>query len=150
MLIQDDGRTSIPGVLEGGASVPLLLSVQAPNEPGTYICECDLVHEGISWFGDRGSSTLRICVRVSGAGGSDAARNTQGISGAVLESEFPEIYPMLRPQGEIDLPSFPMNGVPHLTVLELVRRHGGEVFLAENDERGGPEWQGYRYFVVRM
>jgi hypothetical protein len=45
-------------------SVVLDLPVTVPAEPGSYILELDMVHEGVTWFAQRGSSTLRIPVRV--------------------------------------------------------------------------------------
>ena len=35
-----------------------------PSQPGDYVLEWDLVHEGRTWFGDQGSITLRVNVTV--------------------------------------------------------------------------------------
>ena len=35
-----------------------------PTEPGDYVLEWDLVHEGRTWFGDQGGITLRVEVTV--------------------------------------------------------------------------------------
>jgi uncharacterized membrane protein len=35
-----------------------------PTQPGDYVLEWDLVHEGRTWFGDQGSITLRVEVTV--------------------------------------------------------------------------------------
>nr|MBC8248939.1 N-acetylmuramoyl-L-alanine amidase [Anaerolineales bacterium] len=38
--------------------------VTAPEEPGQYTLKWDLVHEGVTWFADRGSATLDVAVSV--------------------------------------------------------------------------------------
>jgi hypothetical protein len=35
-----------------------------PSQPGDYVLEWDLVHEGRTWFGDQGGITLRVNVTV--------------------------------------------------------------------------------------
>ena len=62
MLVQDDGRTSLPQAVLPGETCQVALRVQAPVEPGAYLCEIDVVHEGVTWFSDRKSPTLRIPV----------------------------------------------------------------------------------------
>jgi hypothetical protein len=42
-----------------------------------------------------------------------------------------------------------MFGVPRDVVLAAIQDGGGEVLFIEDDERGGPEWQGYRYYVAK-
>ena len=37
----------------------------APEAPGDYILELDVVQEGVAWFGARGSKTLRASVGVT-------------------------------------------------------------------------------------
>jgi hypothetical protein len=43
-----------------------------------------------------------------------------------------------------------MYGVAREVVIDLIVTHGGEAFFTEVDERGGPEWQGYRYYVAKI
>ena len=64
MLVQDDGRAPVPALRPGERST-VTLDVHAPSRPGSYICEIDLVHEGLWWFADQGSQPLRIPLRVS-------------------------------------------------------------------------------------
>jgi hypothetical protein len=42
--------------------IPLLIT--APEIPGDYVLEIDMVQEGVSWFGLKGSQTWRGNVRV--------------------------------------------------------------------------------------
>jgi len=59
-----DGRTGMPADLAPGGQVDLALAVNAPQEPGTYALEIDMVHEGVTWFYERGARPLRLEVRV--------------------------------------------------------------------------------------
>jgi 4-amino-4-deoxy-L-arabinose transferase-like glycosyltransferase len=63
-VINDDGRAALLKRLEPGDSVTLKLAVNAPRKPGNYILELDMLQEGVSWFGLRGSTTVRLPVRV--------------------------------------------------------------------------------------
>jgi SAM-dependent methyltransferase len=58
-VVNDDARASLAADVEPGETVLVELEVRAPEEPGPYQLEVDLVQEGIAWFGDRGSSTAR-------------------------------------------------------------------------------------------
>jgi hypothetical protein len=55
-----DGRTALPGDLAPGAEARLALVVTAPEWPGKYLLEIDLVHEGVTWFHEKGSQTLKL------------------------------------------------------------------------------------------
>lgn len=153
MVVQDDGRVTLRERLEPGESETLLLVVRAPGQDGRYVCEIDLVHEGITWFGDRGALALRVPVEVrSGrAPGSveppaHSARReerlpAQAIDSLTFYSGLPE------PGGEAG--DFPMFGLPLADVREAVRDAGCTLVHCERDERAGPEWVAYRYFVSR-
>lgn len=151
MLIQDDGRTRLPSLCSPAQTLRLLLAVKAPPDPGRFVCEFDLVHEGVSWFGDRGSPTARSPVVVTAATHPLAreADDETDVPAPARRDDFPDIYSTLRPTGPDEIGPFPMHGIARETVVELVRRHGGEPFSVEDDERGGPEWQGYRYYVSK-
>jgi hypothetical protein len=41
------------------------LTVTAPSEPGDYTLEIDMVHEGVTWFKQRGARPLSINVTVT-------------------------------------------------------------------------------------
>lgn len=59
-----DGRRSLESDLAPGASVELKLDVTAPKEPGEYTLEVDMIHEGVTFFREKGSTPLRTRVRV--------------------------------------------------------------------------------------
>lgn len=59
-----DGRTTIPHDVYPGEEIQLPLQITAPNIAGEYVLEIDMVQEGVAWFKDKGSTPLRIKVRV--------------------------------------------------------------------------------------
>ena len=152
MLIQDDGRTYLPGTLGPGDTFSFALNVRAPAREDEYQCEIDLVHEGISWFGDKGSDSARFIVRVGDepVGGvlvNVSRGHVQG-SGrhALIGPRLPDIYLDL-PAATEDPGEFPMHGIHREAILELISAHGAQLLHIEEDERCGKEWIGYRYFV---
>ena len=150
MLVQDDGRSPLLQEVPPGLEWPVLLTLRAPAEAGTFVGEIDLVHEGVTWFGHKGSPTLRFTMRVTqDAGALTADAHPQ------LIREFPvPSYPedVIPKPAAVDAPparaAFPMNGVPREQVMDIIRRHGGRLAYLEEDRRAGPEWVSYRYFVV--
>jgi TM2 domain-containing membrane protein YozV len=59
-----DSRAVLPHDLKPGEEVELTLTVTAPGMPGIYMLELDMVHEGVTWFYQQGSPTLRWQVKV--------------------------------------------------------------------------------------
>lgn len=144
MLIQDDGRTALPEHLGPGQACRVTLGITAPQEPGEYQLECDIVHEGISWFADKGSQTWRAPV-------------TCGSPTRVQQSPDEAFAPVVSDK-ELSLPDIatveppgplPMHGVDRDVVLRTIKEGGGTLVHLEVDERCGPEWVGYRYFVTK-
>jgi hypothetical protein len=60
----NDGRAALPHDLEPGREIELPLQITAPDAPGEYILELDMVQEYIAWFEEAGSKTLRMKVSV--------------------------------------------------------------------------------------
>ena len=148
MIHQDDGRAPLPQMLKGGAECRLVLRMRAPADPGTYTCEVDLVHEGVTWFVYKGSRTLRFAVDVRAE--QAVAPDTRV---PLVEYDVPD-YPddVLPPpkagqQAPPDSDPFPMNGVPQEDVLRLIAAHGGRVAHIEEDRHAGADWVSYTYFV---
>jgi len=63
-----DSRAVLPHDLSPGEEVELTLTVTAPRVPGDYVLELDMVHEGVTWFYEQGSRTLRWQVKVEKPG----------------------------------------------------------------------------------
>ena len=143
MLIQDDGRASLPGNTGARRSVSRALEVTAPAEPGDYLLECDLVHEGISWFADKGSDTWRTRMTVAGSSSLDPFRQESGETAEDLALSLPDDPSIVSPG------PLPMHGVPSEVVERAIAAHGGTLVHRESDERCGKEWIGYRYFVEK-
>jgi SAM-dependent methyltransferase len=61
----DNVRTVLPGYVAPGTDTRLALRVDAPAQPGRYRCEVDLVHEGVTWFKDRGGRTTSFDLTVA-------------------------------------------------------------------------------------
>ncbi len=53
----DNRRTSFPSPIPPGGEEVVELLLDAPEQPGTYHVEADVVWEGFAWFKDRGSAT---------------------------------------------------------------------------------------------
>jgi hypothetical protein len=64
VVIHDDGRSPVLDDLRPGQEVEMPLTVNAPQSPGDFVLEVDMVQEGVSWFGLRGSPTVRLPVKV--------------------------------------------------------------------------------------
>jgi SAM-dependent methyltransferase len=150
MLLQDDARSPLLQVVPPGLEWPVLLTMRAPGEPGTYVAEIDLVHEGVSWFAHKGSPTLRFTIDVTRDGTSGEHRATAMIQEYPIP-DYPEAaLPAPPPSGSPIMmeTGFPMDGVPREHVMEIIRAHGGRLAYLEEDRRAGPEWVSYRYFVA--
>ncbi len=59
-----DGRLGLPYDLEPGAETEVPLTIRAPEEPGEYVLEVDVVQEQVAWFKDKGSQTFKSRVKV--------------------------------------------------------------------------------------
>jgi SAM-dependent methyltransferase len=143
MLVQDDGRAWLPEVLRPGEEVALVLDVTVPDVETAALLELDLVHEGHSWFADKGSPTLRLPVT--------RAAVHQPLAERTMPNEPPRTDDLLLPfltseAGEGEEVDFPMHGIPRDAVVDYVASRGAELLHCESDDRGGREWVGYRYF----
>ena len=54
----------LPYDLNPQGEIELPLTITAPENPGNYVLEVDMVQEGISWFSLKGSKSLRSNIRV--------------------------------------------------------------------------------------
>lgn len=65
MLAWADGCIPLERSMQPGERAYMALEIVAPNAPGKYRLEVDLVEEGICWFGDLALAPLQIPVDVS-------------------------------------------------------------------------------------
>lgn len=61
---EGEAHNGIPRDLKPGDEADVTLRITAPKEPGEYLLEVDMVQEGVSWFGDKGSPTAKTKVTV--------------------------------------------------------------------------------------
>jgi hypothetical protein len=60
----EDNRAAMKADLPPGGEIEMTLTVNAPRSPGEYTLEIDMVHEGVTWFRERGGRPLQLRVRV--------------------------------------------------------------------------------------
>jgi 4-amino-4-deoxy-L-arabinose transferase-like glycosyltransferase len=63
-IINDDGRAPFTRDVRPEETIEIPLTINAPSRGGNYQLEIDLVQEGVSWFGLKGSPTLRLPIVV--------------------------------------------------------------------------------------
>ena len=63
-VVWDDGRAALPAAVAPDEEVEVEVAVRAPDRPGRYKLELDLVQEGVCWFRDKGSESALGPVRV--------------------------------------------------------------------------------------
>jgi SAM-dependent methyltransferase len=61
----DNLRTPLAFEVGPGAETTILLHIARPAEPGGYVAEVDLVHEGMRWFSERGLRMVPIAFTVT-------------------------------------------------------------------------------------
>jgi 2-polyprenyl-3-methyl-5-hydroxy-6-metoxy-1,4-benzoquinol methylase len=128
MIVHDDGRSRLPGRLRSGETVTLPLAMRAPDQPGMYLLELDIVQEGIRWFEEAGSEICRVPIQVA-----PAPPLSAGGSQAALEA-VPEPV------------QFIMRGLPKEEVLTLISAAGATLLSLQEHVT---EWYSYKYFVRR-
>ncbi len=60
IVVNDDGRASLPSDLLPQGEFELDLPIRAPAEPGTYFLMLDMVQEQVSWFYEQGSTPVEM------------------------------------------------------------------------------------------
>ena len=132
VVVQDDGRTRLPGRMPAGSARVLEVEVTAPQAAGTYWLEFDIVQEGVRWFRDVGSATLRVPVRVVPRPEASTQPDFPVGSNNIAVPAAPE--------------SFTMSGVPKDEVVRLISDFGSTLLRAEEHVS---EWYSYKYYVRR-
>ncbi len=128
VLQHDEGRARLPGRVEAGMRCEVGLTVRAPDAPGEYGLEFDVVQEGVTWFASKGSPTCVHPVRVPAASGSN------------------DSTPVSVPAAAVEYPTFMMRGIHHAEIERIVSEFGGDV-LARHEHV--TEWVSYRYVIHR-
>ncbi len=64
VIVWDGPRALLPETLKHGDEAELTIAVKAPDRPGRYVLQYDMVHEGFSWFSEKGVIALEINIDV--------------------------------------------------------------------------------------
>lgn len=64
IVVFDGQRTALPRDMHPGDEVRMEAAVTAPDQPGKYILEFDMVQENHTWFNPMGSHTTMVDVEV--------------------------------------------------------------------------------------
>jgi len=64
--VWDFGRADLDADVAPGGEASIDIALRAPERPGVYQVEFDMVAEGVAWFEDRGSTVIRCDLRVDG------------------------------------------------------------------------------------
>jgi len=129
VLTNDDARALLDEDVAPGAHVEVELAVLAPDTPGRYQLEMDVVQEHKGWFATLGSQTLRIPVEVTGAGMDSPA------SAAAATEAF--------------VPTIEMYAMPRDEMLAIIQEAGGVALEVIEIERCGPSAPSFDYVVGR-
>jgi len=87
VIIFDGMRNHLPYDLAPGDSLTLAAQVIAPDRPGQYALQWDMLQEGVTWFSTRGQPVTEVAAQV------EPAAHAQSIN-----IVHPVIPPMLPPQ----------------------------------------------------
>jgi N-acetylmuramoyl-L-alanine amidase len=98
MVTALDGlRSPLPRNVAPGEVVDLTVTIQAPTTPGTYTIAFDMVHEGVSWFSQRGAGMEKSTFGVgeaAPAGLTGAVTNDTSLRGVsqVTEQQLVDLF----------------------------------------------------------
>ncbi|HEX3588969.1 MAG TPA: methyltransferase domain-containing protein [Pseudonocardiaceae bacterium] len=127
----DDARMAVPP-LASGESAELTLRVEAPEQPGAYELEFDVVQETVAWWAQLGSTPVRHPVEVVAPA-------------APVVVEAPPAAEPVEPAAPVG--TMQMHGVRMDLVRSLLAHLGCTVLEAERDDRAGYGWQSFFYVV---
>lgn len=102
----DDGRSPLPPLMSG-ETAEITLAVAAPEQPGAYQLEVDIVQEGVRWFADVGNPTSSVSIDVIAG-----AKDERGMPSprAVVDNIDPVYVPA---------PAFEMHGISRGRVEQI-------------------------------
>lgn len=133
----NDGRADLPHDLAPGATVELEVPVVAPDEPGRYCLELDLVQEAVSWWADAGSAPARTVV--------DVVADLVDVPALAPKQE---IEPTAAPRGRAD-GGMEMYGMDPRLVRLTFAQCGSAVVHTVADTMAGAEWESFTYVIRR-
>jgi hypothetical protein len=134
---RDDGRSRLPGRLLPNERADLALVVRAPETPGRYLLQVDVVQEQVRWFADDGQAPAEIEIEV------EPAVAPQAVEQEVAPTWGPEIVDHISPN--YFTPSmFAMHAIPRPEVERLLSDAGATLLAADEWVN---EWHSFAYYV---
>jgi SAM-dependent methyltransferase len=136
----NDGRADLPHDLAPGASVELELPVVAPDEPGDYDLELDIVQEAVTWWAEVGSEPVRTRVSVV----AETVADVPALSAPqdVVVTAEPAAHG--RDDGGMEMFGMDVN------LVRLLFTHGGSTVVSiVPDDMAGEEWESFTYVIRR-
>jgi SAM-dependent methyltransferase len=143
MVRLDDGRAMLPNGVAPGQRIELSIDVNTPPSAGRYILELDLVQEGVAWFGNKGSTTLREEIEVRPAA-PKAATSEEPAPAA------PEPAAAADDAASPVFEGFSMHCIPRAEVLDLMSRSGLRLEYIQQTDHAGSGYQSYVYFARKV
>jgi SAM-dependent methyltransferase len=141
MITRDDGRAETGRTVVPGEHTTCEIGVTAPNSPGNYMLELDLVEEGVTWFADRGSPTCRIPVKVR------LPRLTVRFRTHNRRAQCPPSLESSSPSGK-ESAVMEMHCIPEGRVEEVVWAAGGQVLHIKRFDETSPGYTSCQYVVA--
>lgn len=128
VVVNDDARAALPRPVPPGEEESIELTVRAPDRPGQYVLEVDMVHEHVCWFAAVGSPPARVSVELVAAEGSEP--------------------PQARPHAEPG-PVMEVYGTPRNEVVDLLEKAGARIVDVHRYDAAGPSWRSFRYVAEK-
>ncbi|MBD1905968.1 class I SAM-dependent methyltransferase [Funiculus sociatus GB2-A5] len=144
IIMNDDGRKPLPKSIKPLEEAEISLDITIPGEPGNCLLELDMVHEGVTWFKEKGSQTTRVSVQV------EKAFQLKDIGQSILN-----LYRMVaginvpKNSSNFFVPTMEMYGIQKDVVLELIDCGGGKLIDVQQDFSVGQGWLSYLYCVIK-
>ena len=138
--VTDDGRGRLPSRFPPAETARVAVRVRAPDEPGRYRLEFDVVQEAVGWFEASGSPVAGVELDVVAGRHRSAPTAGSGPGSGSGEPSFDDLIA----DDYFEPPVFEMNPVPRHEVEALLRDAGAT--LLGTDEFVD-NWHSYTYFV---
>lgn len=170
VVVGDDGRTELPHGVQPGETVELELRVTAPETPGRYALELDMVQEFVAWWAELGSPTTTVDIAVGSStppveasteasapvtASAPAESAAEVVHGAVADHAGPgESAGSAETDGpgESGPPGIRDSAIEmhpiHVTqIRSMIELLGGTVLTSNEDDLAGPGWVSYTHVI---
>lgn len=148
----DDGRAYLPHSVDPAQTIDIPLTIQAPELPGCYVVEIDLVQEHVSWFTQKGSSTARATIEVTGArpdGPPEPVTSPAALEPTGSSAPRAPLWRRLVRRIRGGTPTFEMHVIARDRVEQIISSSGGRLIKAVDDNAAGAGWLSYTYICRR-